>query len=130
MLSALEWLASDIRKLSGIDIELKVLGTERRIAPEAELVLFRIAQEALRNVWRHSQAAKAVITVVFQQDSVRLTIADNGKGFDLQQRRGDLTREGRLGLAGMEERARLLGGNLTIQSAPGEGATITVEAPI
>jgi len=129
LLSALEWLASDIAEYSGIEIKVNVVNTERRLPEEVELVLFRITQEALRNVWRHSQATRAEITVEFDESKTRVTVSDNGKGFNLPETIGDLARDGKLGLAGMQERARLLGGSLTVQSEPGRGATITVELP-
>ena len=130
LLSALEWLASDVGAHSGINVEVKTDGAERRVAPEAELVLFRIVQEALRNVWRHSEATSAQITVEFQDNRTRMTVKDNGKGFQLQSSMGELTRDGKLGLAGMQERARLLGGSLKVESEPGKGTTVTIEAPI
>jgi len=129
LLSALEWLASDVAEYSGIGIEVNVVNTERRLPEEVELVLFRITQEALRNVWRHSQATKAEIAVEFDENKTKVTISDNGKGFNLPETIGDLARDGKLGLAGMQERARLLGGSLTVQSEPGRGSTITVELP-
>lgn len=129
LLSALEWLASDVSEYSGIEIKVNVVDTERRLPEEVELVLFRITQEALRNVWRHSQATRAEITVEFDESKTRVTVSDNGKGFNLPQTIGDLARDGKLGLAGMQERARLLGGSLTVQSEPGRGSTITVELP-
>ena len=129
LLSALEWLASDVAEYSGIEIKVNVVDTERRLPEEVELVLFRITQEALRNVWRHSQATRAEITVEFDESKTRVTVSDNGKGFNLPETIGDLARDGKLGLAGMQERARLLGGSLTVQSEPGRGATITVELP-
>jgi len=129
LLSALEWLASDVAEYSGIEIKVNVVNTERRLPEEVELVLFRITQEALRNVWRHSQATKAEITVEFDESKTRVTVSDNGKGFNLPETIGDLARDGKLGLAGMQERARLLGGSLTVQSELGRGSTITVELP-
>jgi len=129
LLSALEWLASDVSEYSGIEIKVNVVDTERRLPEEVELVLFRITQEALRNVWRHSQATRAEITVEFDESKTKVTVSDNGKGFKLPETIGDLARDGKLGLAGMQERARLLGGSLTVQSEPGRGSTITVELP-
>jgi PAS domain S-box-containing protein len=129
LLSALEWLASDVAEYSGIATKVNVLGTERRLPEEVELVLFRITQEALRNVWRHSQATRAEITVDFGKRKTRITVSDNGKGFNLPKTVADLAREGKLGLAGMQERTRLLGGTLTVQSESGRGSTITVEIP-
>ena len=130
LLPSLEWLASDVSRYSGIAIKPQVLGTERRMPPEAELMLFRIAQEALRNMWRHSQATEAELIVEFDVGRIRITVKDNGKGFDLPKSVGDLTRSGKLGLAGMQERVQLLGGNITLESKPGKGTSIIVEAPI
>ncbi len=129
LLSALEWLASDVAGYSGIPVKVNVLGAERRLPEETELVLFRIAQEALRNVWRHSQATEAEITADFDQNRTKITVTDNGKGFTPPETMGDLARDGKLGLAGMQERARLLGGTLKAKSQPGRGTTITVELP-
>ena len=130
LLPALEWLASDVGKLSGLNVQVETDGAERRLAPEAELVLFRIVQEALRNVWRHSQATSAQVLVEFQDGKTMITVKDNGKGFQLQSPMGDLTKTGKLGLAGMKERARLLGGSLKVESEPGKGTTVIVEAPV
>lgn len=129
LLAALEWLASDVAEYSGIATKVNALGNERRLPEEIELVLFRIVQEALRNVWRHSEATKAEITIEFNEDKTRILVSDNGKGFNPPQMIGDLAKEGRLGLAGMQERAQLIGGKLTVQSEPGKGTTIAIEIP-
>jgi PAS domain S-box-containing protein len=130
LLPALEWLASDLTDHFGISIGVAVLGAERRFSSEVELLLFRIAQEALRNVWRHSGASRAWVIVEFDEDKTILTVRDNGKGFELPKRVSDLASTGKLGLAGMEERARLLGGSLRLQSELGKGTTATVEVPL
>jgi signal transduction histidine kinase len=129
LVPALEWLASDIQKRSGIDIKVETHGISRRFSPEVELVLFRIAQEALRNAWRHSRATGAEVTVEFGERKIRITVNDNGKGFDLPDATGDLVKQGRLGLAGMQERIQLVGGSLRIESKPGKGTTVVIEAP-
>ena len=129
LLPALEWLASETKKYSGIETAVKVIGAQRRLPEEVELVLFRVTQEALRNVWRHSQAGKSEITIEFGEAKTRITVSDNGKGFTLPEKMGDLPRAGKLGLAGMEERARLLGGAITIQSQPEKGTSVTIEIP-
>jgi len=130
LLPALEWLVSDVAEYSGIATKVNILGTERRLPEEVELVLFRIAQEALRNVWRHAEATQAEVVVKFDKRKTRITVTDNGKGFNLPPIIGDLARDGKLGLAGMQERAQLLGGSLTVQSEPGRGTSITIEVPV
>jgi signal transduction histidine kinase len=92
--------------------------------------VFRIAQEALRNVWKHSGAAKARVTLKFGDGRAILTVEDEGKGFELPGRIDALTVAGKLGLAGMQERAQLIGGKLSLQSEPGKGTTLTLEVPI
>ena len=130
LLPALESLTSDLTQHFGVAIAMGFDGSVRRLPPETELVLFRIAQEALRNVWKHSEASKAWVTVEFGDDKVILSIKDNGKGFELPERIGDLATVGKLGLAGMQERTRLIGGKLTIHSEPDKGTTVAAEVPI
>lgn len=130
LLPAIKWLASDLTKNYGIDVETEVTGKQCQLPPETELMLFRIAQEALTNIRRHSKASKARIGVEFSEHSIRIKIQDNGKGFEIPTRVGDLARIGKLGLAGMQERAQLLGGKVTIDSEPGKGTILTVEVPL
>jgi signal transduction histidine kinase len=127
LLPAIQMLASDAARFSGIPTKVEVIGPERRLGEEIELVLFRIVQEALRNVWRHSRATAAEVTIEFTNYKVDIEIADNGTGFEIPARVGDLAREGKLGLAGMEERARLVGATLSARSQPGQGTTITIQ---
>ena len=129
LLPALEWLASDVAEYSGITTKVNVLGTPCRLPEEVELVLFRIVQEALRNVWRHAQATKADITVEFEESRMKITISDNGRGFKLPEKMDDLARDGKLGLAGIQERAQLIGASLMVQSKPGKGTSIIVDVP-
>jgi len=129
LLPTLRRLASDVTEYSGIAIDIEVLGTERRLPEEVELVLFRIVQEALRNVWKHAQATSSEITVEFDQGKTKITVTDNGKGFSLPKTISDLPRDSKLGLAGMQERAQLLGGTITVKSQPSKGTAITVELP-
>jgi two-component system sensor histidine kinase DegS len=105
------------------------MGKEHRLPEEVAITLFRIIQEALRNVWRHSGATSAEINIEWFDKSTRVTVSDNGQGFTLPDKVGDLAKFGKLGLAGMQERAQLVGGTLAVQSAPGKGTTLTVEAP-
>ena len=131
LVPALEWLASDIRKRSGMDMKVETNGVSRRFLPEAELVLFRVAQEALRNAWRHSRATSVEVAVEFiGEERIRVTVKDNGEGFKLPETTGDLVKQGRLGLAGMQERIQLIDGSLSIKSKSGEGTTVIMEASV
>ena len=130
LVPTLEGLINDLRERDGIEAELRVEGDRRRLTPEEELVLLRIAQEALNNVRRHSQASQVVTRVEFGPAKVRMIISDNGRGFAVPERTGDLVTIGKLGLIGMYERARLLGGVLLVQSEPGKGTTVIVDVPV
>jgi len=130
LLATLRWLVSESRERCGIEVDLKVVGDKRRLPPEVEFTLFRIVQEAVRNIERHSQALKAEVSVEFGGNKTRVSVSDNGKGFKLSESLVDLVRTGKLGLAGMEERARLLNGSIKIESEPGKGTTVMVEIPI
>ncbi len=130
LLPALEWLTSDLTSHFGVNIDMSVVGAVRRFSPETELVLFRIVQESLRNVWKHAGASRVWVTVEFGDGNVVLTVRDDGKGFELPERLEDLALTGKLGLTGMQERAQLIGGRLTIHSGLGEGTTVTVEVPV
>jgi two-component system sensor histidine kinase DegS len=130
LLPAVEWLASEVTEYSGISTKVNMVGEGRRLPEEVEIALFRITQEALRNVWRHSGATSAGITVEFDESKIRIVVSDNGKGFELPEKIGDLAKSGRLGLAGMQERAQLIGGTLTAKSEAAKGTSITVEIPV
>ena len=129
LLPALELLADDLDK-RGIATSFKTVGEARRLIPEIEVMLFRIVQEAVSNIWRHSQASTAELVIEFSDALVRLNIGDDGKGFRLPQRVVDMAGLGKLGLTGMHERAKLLGGNLTLTSAQSKGTMVTVEVPL
>ncbi|MFW6105222.1 MAG: PAS domain S-box protein, partial [Chloroflexota bacterium] len=125
---AIKWLAQEVEKLAGIEVKVTI-GAMPLMAPETQLVLFRIAQEALNNVHRHSGASEATFTIECQDDELIITITDNGKGFELPQQLSDFAGQGKLGLAGMAERVRLIGGKLQVSSQVGKGTKIVVRAP-
>jgi len=129
LLAAIKWLAEEIHKLSGIEIQVKA-DVIPLLSPETQLVLFRIIQESLNNVHRHSGASEASITVECQRTEIRVTISDNGKGFKLPRQLSEFAGQGKLGLTGMAERVQLIGGQLEVSSQEGKGTTILVKVPI
>jgi len=130
LLSALQWVVRGLKKDYGIDASLQVYGVERRFSQEVELLLFRVVQEALRNIGKHSNASNAEVSITFNESTTTVIIRDNGKGFKLPTKISDLSRSGKLGLVGMQERVRLLGGRLELKSEPDRGTTVLVEAPV
>jgi signal transduction histidine kinase len=107
-----------------VDVEAEQL--PQKLPKDVTLVVYRVAQEALRNVGRHAQASAAKLSLALCDDGLRLAVSDNGSGFepDLQPRRPSL------GHASMRERIRLVGGRLDIQSSPGEGTMVVAWVPI
>jgi signal transduction histidine kinase len=99
----------------------------QRLPREVETVLYRIAQEALTNVARHTDANQVSVLLQRRRDAVVLVVEDDGEGFDVAQVMASTEKRERLGLYGMEERASLVDGHLTVESSPDAGTTITVE---
>ena len=129
LIPALKWLVSDFEKNYKILVETEITGTQRQLPPESELVMFRIIQESLTNIGKHSRASDVSINVVFSDGYFKVIIQDNGIGFELPGKISDLARIGKLGLVGIRERAELLGGKFNIESRPGKGTTLTIEVP-
>jgi len=127
LVAALESLVEDATKGTEINHRLEVVGSERRLSDDTELGLFRIIQEALNNVRKHSKATETEVTVEFGKRKVKVKITDNGVGFRLADRPGLLAYFGRMGLMSMRERAISLKGTLSIRSDLGKGTGIEVE---
>jgi signal transduction histidine kinase len=128
LIPALAQLADDTSRATRIDVQtsLPSPGADRALSRDRALILFRIAQEALRNVAKHSGATSAEVALEVQPSSLSLRIKDNGRGFETPEP----GRSTGLGLISMTERARLVGGQFNIWSAPGKGTTIRVHVPI
>lgn len=129
LVPALADLTTHLTQEDGIHASLEVVGEKRRLSPESELSLFRIAQESLTNTKKHARASSVLTTIEFRANVVRITIEDDGQGFKAPAHTSELVASGKLGLTGMYERARLLGGTLTVASERGQGTTVTAEIP-
>ncbi len=130
LIPTLEGLAVSMTEQDGIPTKLWVSGEHRRLLPGLELVLFRIAQEALTNVKKHAGATRSTINLTFNDGTVEMVVQDNGKGFTLAAPVEELAVAGHLGLIGMRERTRLLGGTLKVQSELGRGTRIIATVPV
>jgi signal transduction histidine kinase len=130
LVAALRWFADEFEQTFGTRVEVAIDGAPpERLAPELELALFRIAQEALTNTGKYAGAGSIRLELSFFDGEARLVVEDNGRGFDPATSAAP-TRQGGLGLYGMRERAALVGADLELQSAPGQGTRVVVVAPI
>jgi two-component system, NarL family, sensor histidine kinase DegS len=129
LIPAVKWLASDLSINYSMNVTTEITGRQRQFKSDTELLLFRIIQEALTNVRKHSKATEATIRIDYFEQNARIEISDNGHGFDIPYKSGELTKRGKLGLTGIEERVQLLGGTLNIVSHPGDGTSIVVNIP-
>jgi signal transduction histidine kinase len=127
--AALRWYATRVQEHSPLHIRVDIHGEECDLDEAVKITIFRIIQECLNNVIKHAQAANVNIHLHFEEKNVRISVFDNGMGFDRDQVQQRLTNRPSLGLAGMEERAALLGGTVTVQSRPGYGAEIEALIP-
>lgn len=121
---------------TGLRADVAVEGTRRRLPDSVEAALYRIAQEALANVQKHSRAGTVHLRLRFASGAVRLDVSDDGVGFDPALPGADPAPEGvaagraRLGIAGMRERAAIVGGTLEVDSRPGGGTRVSVHVPV
>jgi signal transduction histidine kinase len=125
LVAAIEWHLEEFEKRSGIGKEFSSSVTELQIDDTLKIGLFRIVQESLTNVARHSEAEKVNVDLEKRNGHIILKIADNGKGFDTEK-----MKKRTLGLLGMKERAGMMGGEYKIKSEPGQGTTVEVIVPV
>lgn len=128
--AALEWLC-DSSSSRGVASNFTCTGIAFSTPPEAEIAIFRIAQEALSNVWRHSHASSVEVELIYQAGALCLRIRDDGRGFRPEQMK-DIQHDSQsgLGLLGMRERAMLIGAELTINARPGNGCAVVLRLPL
>lgn len=128
LVAAVRGLLADVEVEEGLATELTVIGDEERGASEVEVGLFRIAQEAVRNVVRHADADRLRVELSYGDDAVALTITDDGCGFE--EDGGRPGTRSHLGILGMRERASLLDGECEVRSRPGRGTVVRATVPL
>ena len=128
LVPALRRYAERYESYTGIPCSVQLFGEQVRLPSRTEISVYRMAQEALQNVYSHARATQASIVITFSAEMVKLNVMDNGRGFDLQA--VESNNAGHLGLLGMRERAESLGGRLKMRTSPGEGTTVELLLPV
>ena len=126
LLPAILWHLDRYTGLTGIQVEFKPSGVDCRFQPQLESTVYRVLQESLTNIARHSGATRVTVSLWADEERLGLQVEDNGAGFDPSARAARRTG----GLSGMRERAELCGGELVIDSSPGRGTYLSLELPI
>lgn len=131
LVTTLSHYCTDFAKRSGLAVDYFADGMDGvRLDFESQINLYRLVQEALTNVRKHAQASRVTVKLICSHPSVILRIEDDGRGVDIDKRMDEFYQAKRLGIWGMRERARLLGGRITLKSRPGRGMRIHIEIPI
>ena len=123
LVPALEWQAREVSRRTEMEVEVHALNVSERLPDDYKICIYRIVQEALNNAARHASSRTASVTVAQDSEKIQVSIVDQGCGFETRQVRG-------LGLVGMDERVKRLGGSLTVESIPGQGTTVKAELPL
>jgi signal transduction histidine kinase len=121
---ALEWLTRDFTRRSNVPVELQITGTLDTLSDQHRTCIYRVVQEALTNCVRHARATAIAVVVRAREDTIDVSVSDDGIGLNPSRR------EAGFGLRGIEERVRELGGTITLLSAAGQGATLSIKLPI
>ncbi len=128
--TALKHYVKTYAKQYQIATAFSLRGSERALSAKTKIFLFRIVQEALSNVQKHADASQVHVEVVIAPSQLTATVQDNGRGFDLEEVSANPEKWASMGLKGMTERARFLGGRARIETKTGQGTTISVEIPM
>lgn len=129
LVPTLRWYARNFSKRSRIDLHLQLKGARHRLDPELETMIFRIIQEGLNNISKHSKATEAEVNLNLTKGVVYLQIADKGRGFDPGKLNQSNFASGS-GIAGIRDRVSLVDGTFTLQSEVGTGTTLKIQIPV
>jgi len=130
LVPAIRWYARSNLEEAGVRVEVQAEDELSALPAQLNATLFRIAQEAVNNILRHAQAHSTRIILCRTGGEICLQVEDDGKGFDLQQIQEGAIRLQRLGLLGIQERAEMVGGRVTVESSPGRGTRLSVSVPL
>ena len=128
--AALRWYAGKVQERTNLKVMVEIEGEELQTTSALKIAIFRIVQEALNNITKHAQAKDVFIQLKCQPNRVIVSVRDDGIGFDLDTVKMSRARRPSLGLVGMQERAALVGGEVHIQSSPGQGTLVEAILPL
>jgi signal transduction histidine kinase len=123
LIAALEWQCREVSRRSEMEVTVEPEDVSEDLPDEYKICVYRLVQEALNNAVRHARARNAKVRVAQNQNGIAIEVSDDGRGFQPERARG-------LGILGMEERVKRLGGTLTVDSTPGRGSAIKAELPL
>ena len=122
-------LVDDLRRQTGLHVQMEESGGARELDAVVERAVIRIVGEALRNVAQHAGASTAKVALIYDQDGVVVTVEDDGKGFDVEETFRGAEERGHFGVVGMRERAEAAGGHIVVRSEPGKGSIVRASIP-
>jgi signal transduction histidine kinase len=128
--AALEYYAEQLRQTENMSIHLQIEGLEERLPYRVEDIVFAIVREALNNIKKHARANNVWLTVICDEKELSTTIRDDGQGFDVKEVEISYATRGSIGLLNLYERAGMLGGRISIESALGQGTTVSLMVPL
>jgi len=130
LVAAVRWLLENNLKAAGINVDFKTGSRTRRLPRQLEATIFRVVQEAVSNIARHSRAKNVSLRLEFKKNAVTVHIADDGRGFDVGEAMSITHGLRGYGLLGMKERIQLIGGSFALRSKPGSGTEIDIQIPL
>lgn len=131
LIESMRFDVESLRKTGLLEIEFSVTGTEYHFGEQQSIFLFRMYQEMMNNILKHSKATRVNISIIYSPDyKFVLRVEDNGVGFNVENKQTQVVSSSGLGLKNMMNRARLIGADISIKSQPDKGTVITVELPL
>jgi signal transduction histidine kinase len=129
LVAAMQYQVNQLAQTEGIEVNLEIEGAVEGLPTDMEVAIYRILQEALNNIRRHARATEVDVVAEFTEREVTLTIQDNGQGFEVPEAITDFASNGSFGVMGLQERAQLYGGEITLESEPGHGTRVQLIVP-
>jgi two-component system sensor histidine kinase DegS len=129
LVSGVRWLVNNSNSMNGCHLDVTVTGEERKMSSLSEVTVFRVVQEALNNVQRHARAQNGTVSLEFEDDRLLLQVEDDGVGFRPPDRLAVYVAKSKLGIIGMEQRILSVGGDMRVDSSPGQGTRIWASVP-